>query len=118
MVNPPTQSVAIDGSAPVTAFPTDLTPWLIGAAVAGGVAVVGGAGWYLWRRSAVREQPHKARRARRSQPAGRRVSAGEAPAPGPGLAAGPRRFCTQCGQAVLPEDRFCRHCGAELRNGE
>jgi hypothetical protein len=26
-----------------------------------------------------------------------------------------RRFCTQCGNAVTPDDRFCAHCGHQLR---
>ncbi|WP_416670377.1 zinc ribbon domain-containing protein [Egbenema bharatensis] len=26
-----------------------------------------------------------------------------------------RRFCTQCGSAVTPDDRFCAHCGHQLR---
>jgi hypothetical protein len=26
----------------------------------------------------------------------------------------PARFCTGCGTARAPEDRFCRHCGQAL----
>jgi hypothetical protein len=38
----------------------------------------------------------------------------------PGIAAPPaaepatRRFCSQCGSAIAPEDRFCSHCGHRL----
>jgi hypothetical protein len=37
---------------------------------------------------------------------------GSAPAAAP--ANGKRAFCTQCGQATDPGDRFCAHCGHEL----
>lgn len=26
----------------------------------------------------------------------------------------PRRFCTQCGSAIAPDDKFCAHCGHQL----
>ncbi|NJN68216.1 MAG: zinc ribbon domain-containing protein [Chloroflexaceae bacterium] len=36
----------------------------------------------------------------------------------PGQQAAPKRFCTRCGEAVGPEDRFCGHCGHRLVPGE
>jgi len=50
------------------------------------------------------------------------ASAGAAPAPGASVTrAGPTSgttpgaaFCTACGAAARPEDRFCSHCGARL----
>lgn len=37
-----------------------------------------------------------------------------APAEGSGKGSGNRRFCSQCGQPVHPEDRFCGSCGKAL----
>jgi hypothetical protein len=37
---------------------------------------------------------------------------GAAASPEP--ATGARRFCSQCGSAIAPDDRFCAHCGHRL----
>lgn len=37
--------------------------------------------------------------------------------PSPQNPPGQRRFCTQCGAQVAPEDRFCGSCGHQLQSG-
>jgi hypothetical protein len=46
----------------------------------------------------------------------RRVAAAAAaqPAPTNGSGEGPTRFCTECGNAVSPQHKFCANCGASL----
>ncbi len=45
----------------------------------------------------------------------RRVAAAAAqPAPTNGASDAPTRFCTECGNAVSPQHKFCANCGAPL----
>ena len=78
-------------------------PWIAGGVVL--AVAAGGAGVYALRRSrrlAPARASHRSRR--RSSPGQRR--------PAQPAASGPARFCTQCGQALVAGDRFCRNCGA------
>lgn len=44
----------------------------------------------------------------------RRVAAAAQPAPANGASEGTVRFCTECGNAVSPQHKFCANCGAPL----
>ncbi len=101
-----TESIGLDTSSPIQGS-QDLTPWLIGLGIVGGLALIGGAGWYFWPRGGAARSTPRPRRRARSAPAD--------PAGGAGPA-GANQFCTQCGQALTPADRFCRNCGTPVRD--
>lgn len=111
VVNPPLLQAE-----PVTspsAATTDWTPWIIGGASAGAVAIVLGLGWFVWQRRQARTPVRRARPGRR-QAAARAEADPAEPRRIPTPAAGPagRRFCTQCGEPITVSDNFCRNCGA------
>ena len=89
------------------------SPWLWGG-VAGGLLVAGVAIWGLWwLRTSQNEIPRisKGRRRRTGRPNQFKALGGARDAaPGRVVA-----FCTQCGRRRLPGDRFCRSCGAPVR---
>lgn len=70
-----------------------------------GVALIVGGGLWYWRSGL---QPSESRGERRK----RRRSAVKVPQAGPGEYI----YCVQCGKRATAGDRFCRACGAELRN--
>lgn len=104
----PTTAVSIDTSTPI-AGSSDLTPWLIGLGVVGGLAVLGGAGWFVWSRWPERKP------APRPRPRSHRTAPAPPPAGGPPAPA-TNRFCTQCGQPIRAGDQFCRNCGGSVRD--
>lgn len=70
--------------------------WLIGILLLVGIALIGsGVYWYLQSTGAL-------------SPRGRTSGKARTTSAGSG-------FCTQCGKAIQRSDRFCRHCGTELR---
>ena len=89
-------------------------PWLIGLGAVGGLAILGGAGWYLWSRSSSPKVARKPR-SRPHRPSASGSPARDSAGTAAGTAAG-TRFCTQCGQALKADDRFCRNCGSPLRD--
>jgi len=99
------------GSSASAPQPGGTLPWVIGSAALGLALVGGGVTWYLRRKPAGRAKTRGGRAARRAR-------AERAPAkpavPGAASAAG-AGFCTQCGQRHRPGDRFCRQCGAPVR---
>lgn len=103
-VVPPESASAEPVAVPTGAANEGLNTWVIGGAVAGGVAVLLGAGWLVWQRREKTGGARKSRHGRRSQGA---AAAPQAPT---------ARFCTQCGQPARAEDRFCRSCGAAIRS--
>jgi hypothetical protein len=99
-VDAPTPS--IDRPATTTGGTPDLTTLLpIALAIFGGLLVL--AGVFLFVRFRQEDQQPKARRRRRT----RRDASDE-------IDASPV-FCHVCGTQAGPSDRFCRHCGTELR---
>lgn len=104
VLSAPAQALPTEETAPAPA-PADsdgFSPlWLL--AIAGALALVGGA-WYLGHR-----QGQSASRGRKPQPARPAKPAASKPA------APPARYCHSCGRPALPEDTFCRHCGTQLK---
>ncbi len=115
---------------------TGSLPWILGAAGLGLVLVAGGAVWYGRRTPTARgRQPAHPMRRQRAEPvrakraARKRLSpvAAATGAPDGALTGGTRwaaaatldtvpvSFCTQCGQRHQSGDRFCRQCGATVR---
>lgn len=99
--------------------PPATVPWPTLIAVAAGIGLLlvgGGAYWFV--RSTGRTQSaaggagHGRRRGRRRSAPGPTAEAGQSP---PTLADAPPRYCSQCGQPLLPGDQFCRNCGARVR---
>jgi hypothetical protein len=91
---------------------TFASPWLWGG-VAAGLLVCAVAVWAFWRlRVSQREAPRRVSRRRpvRLSRARRSGAAGDS-APSPAATG----FCTECGQRLLPDDHFCRSCGAPVR---
>ena len=73
-----------------------LVPALIGLAL----AVIVAGGYILWQRR--QTSARGGRRRRRSRPAKQKTKGS---------------YCHNCGQPISAQDRFCRNCGAEQRNG-
>lgn len=92
----------IEGQVSLTTY----LPWIL--AVLAVILIVGGFGWYWFssRGSGV-YPPREQRRVARRRKAERTVEAG-----------GGQIYCHQCGQRARPDDRFCRTCGAQLRQPE
>jgi len=97
----------------------------LGALIVAGVglAAAGVIGFIYWRgrrpARAAETRRRSAPRRHRSQSAAQRAPAAPRPAapaarPTPPAAAG-AAFCTQCGQARQPGDKFCRQCGAPVK---
>lgn len=80
-----------------------LLPWILGGA--GVVLVIGGVWWY-WRSGQKSDSGSK------STSRGRRATSGEGESP-----ASEAVYCHQCGKRAASGDRFCRACGARLRQG-
>jgi hypothetical protein len=99
-------SLQVQPSAPmpeITSTPSNymaVLPWILG--IMGLLLVVGGGVWY-WQSGKERERP-KPRRRRRSATQVEDIQAGE------------HVYCHQCGKRAATGDRFCRICGARLRN--
>ncbi len=93
---------------------TFASPWLWGA-VGALLVVVGVAVWALWQmRVSPEREPRVSSRRRRAVRASR-AQRGSLPADlSPSEPA--TSFCTQCGQRLLPGDRFCRKCGTPIRD--
>lgn len=81
--------------------PNTWLPWaLIGL---GGAALAGAVGYWLWMQ-------------RNAQGAASLPPTGTAVRPAaPSTRGGPAAYCTQCGHALQPEDRFCAQCGTRRR---
>lgn len=122
-----TLTSAVIGAAP--AATTAVTPVgtnnTLGALVVAGVglAAAGVIGFIYWRgrrpARAAEARRRSAPRRHRGQPAAQRAPTAPRPAapaarPTPPAAAG-AAFCTQCGQARQPGDKFCRQCGAPVK---
>jgi hypothetical protein len=90
---------------------TDYLPILLAAAGGLGLLMIGFGVWSMVRNRGEAGMGHSRRRRRRAPSA----EAEPLSAPRPEADA-PARFCTQCGQPVLPGDRFCRNCGAPVRS--
>lgn len=84
-------------------------PWTVGVAL--GLAVGALAVYFLWRRQSTGGSRQARRRHARRQ--------GAAPARPPASPAaageGQNKFCVQCGQRFMVDDKFCRSCGAARR---
>lgn len=81
-------------------------PWPVALAAGGGLLIGGGVYYWNQRRAArskVKSHPRR-HRARAAPSAAAVVERQRLPSAA--------RFCTQCGQALLTGDRFCRNCGA------
>ncbi len=72
--------------------------WLLLAGVVGLVALAMGGTWYAATRSSVRKSQ------RPLKPSPRKTTTAKAPL-----------YCHNCGQAAAGVDRYCRHCGTELK---
>jgi hypothetical protein len=79
-------------------------PWVLATLAV--LLIVGGIGWY-WFSSRGGADSVK--------PAQRR---GERRKPAKAVDADKQVYCHQCGKRARPDDRFCRTCGAQLRQGE
>lgn len=86
---------------PTAMSEAQLQQWLAIALLLVSIGLVS-LGFLFWRRT----------RAAPAQPRGRRSANNLPSAPLPATAT---KFCTQCGQSVGPEDRFCYHCGSAVR---
>lgn len=81
--------------------------WALVAIVAGGLIIVAAVVWFLYSSSGrSRKRTPRPRPIRTTKP-------GNAKAAAPSSSAA--QFCHNCGQAVDPEDRFCRECGTPLK---
>lgn len=97
----PSTTPSAPAAAPASSTPTNWLPWLligIGAVALLGAVVY----WLVTQRRA--EQPVA------TPPARQAVRRAEGATTG-----GPAAFCTQCGAALRPEDRFCAQCGTRRR---
>ncbi len=109
-------SVAQPASVPTSSLATtpggSSLPLILGGAAVGLALIGGGVTWYL--RSA-RPAP-AAHRPRKTSHQGRqrRPAAAKTGPSGPPRPPATARFCTQCGQALLSGDRFCRNCGSPV----
>ncbi len=125
----PREGEALPILPPETSSPSIADPFqliLIVAAVVGGLLFIGGAtGYWLSRRSKMRrrrpataQQPLPSRqhdRLKGHPPRPKEVRPTiSRPEPPPG-AADPAIWCHECGLQSQAGDRFCRHCGTELR---
>jgi len=102
-------NLQLEPSAPISDTPagtslTTILPWVLGFL---GVVLIAGGGIWYWQSG--REPAQTKRRTRR------KASAGPESAP-PAQEVG-YIYCHQCGKRAAPGDRFCRTCGAQLRNG-
>jgi len=95
---------ALVAAPPPAMSEAQLQQWLAIALLVVSMGLVG-LGFLFWRRT--RAAPARLARSR-----GRRPSNNPPSTPPPTMAI---KFCTQCGQPVGPEDRFCRHCGNAIR---
>jgi hypothetical protein len=91
----------IEGQVSLTTY----LPWIL--AVLALILIVGGFGWYWFssRGSGV-YPPREQRRVARKRKAEKTAEAGS------------QVYCHQCGQRARSDDRFCRTCGAQLRQPE
>lgn len=106
VLSAPSQTLPGETAAPVSTPPSPSSSgfnplWLL--AIAGGLALLGGA-WWLGQR-----QGRTASRKRKPQPT-RPASSRPAKASG-----GAARYCHQCGKPARPGDTFCRNCGTQLK---
>ncbi len=107
-------------------------PWIAVIAVLGLALVGGGVTLYLRQSRPARGSTSSTRRARRAPSRAPQTVANQsglaadaaAPSAAPAITkvvssatveAAPASFCTQCGQRHQPGDRFCRKCGAPVR---
>jgi hypothetical protein len=104
----PTTSAGAAGSGSLT-----IVLWVIVGVL---IAVIGFGTFYYFRQAGLQKAAESTRQtASSSKPA--RSSSKPAPVKKKGSTAGRvgQRYCTQCGEAVGLSDKFCRHCGKELR---
>jgi hypothetical protein len=113
-------SPASTPSVPAANGTSSSQPWIVGAAVVGLVLTGGVVAWYLRFGLATQGQPGRRRttgQGQRVAAQGRKRSASartRSKAPVVDSTA-PAAFCPQCGQRYQPADRFCRKCGAPVR---
>ena len=89
--------------------PSLFSPWLENGLVVGVLLLAGGGlGWYWYSTHPAETEPRTAGRHRR----GRRAYNAQ---PDTDAEEGSAGFCTQCGEPHQLGDRFCRKCGAALR---
>jgi len=94
---------------------TDNSTWLAAGAAALAAVPAVAAGVVYWRS----RRPGVVSR-KRANPAGtvrrtRRQTPNANPPSAIGTGSAARRFCTQCGQPISGDDRFCRKCGASVK---
>jgi hypothetical protein len=92
---------------------TFASPWLWGGVLAGLLVFVAAIWAFWWLQTSQKEASRGASRRRRPvrSPRARRAGAPSASATPPAV----KGFCTQCGRPLLPDDQFCRSCGAPVR---
>jgi len=92
---------------------TFASPWLWGG-VGALLVVVGVVVWALWQMRASQQREQRVSSRRRRPVRASRAQRGGLLADS-SLSEPAASFCTQCGQALLPGDRFCRKCGTPIR---
>ena len=90
----------VPGQVSLTAY----LPWVLAGLAL--VLIVGGIGWY-WYSSRGSASPAKGRRRKPVRQETPRDEGNDA-----------QVYCHQCGKRARSDDRFCRTCGAQLRQGE
>jgi hypothetical protein len=101
---PPVATPVLVVTQPTAMSEAQLQQWLAMALLVVSIGLVG-LGFLFWRRTrAAPTQPTRSH--------GRRSTNNPPPASPPAMTT---KYCTQCGQPVEPEDRFCRHCGNAVR---
>ena len=104
-------------AAPVETKPPqrfELTPILLAVAVGIGLLLIGGGVVSLVR--GLRSAPPRTSEVKRRRKKPSQTSSVMMPPEASSPETLATRFCTQCGQAMLPGDQFCRNCGAPVRS--
>ncbi len=115
---PAAQSVAAPVSAPTQAQPAFGLDMSMRYVLAGGLVLLslGMVAWgvIIWRRGQSGASPPQRRNRPRAMPSDTPSLSLTLPST-PQAADGLMPFCAQCGQRAITGDRFCRNCGAKLR---
>lgn len=102
---------ATAGAGSTAAASGGFNPWWL-LAVAGVLAVAGGA-WYMGHRQG--STSSRAQKPQPSRPAKSKPAGSKPPATITSKAVAPGRYCHNCGRPAQAVDTFCRHCGTQLK---